>query len=507
MTKKRTDQQKSEDVSRGAARRVLSEEFVVNSRENDFGLDFDVALTEDAITHQKITGTHFFLQLKSKQDTDEGPVAAVDLSTDDLEYFISKEMPVVLAIYDRSAEEFYWDIMHDYVWDNLTRPAWQDQSYCNIKIPTSQTFDDLEELKEAVVRSQRRIRSRRFQNIDEPPDGGITDLSSLGFYPVSEPRESFIEWTISDTVGTLFAFEAGITFTPIFLPVWTLPFEPESKSYTTRSRLHGDVEYLPTLIENLETSIRKHHGLEYQGWSIPVDLSREDSTYYLGSGGQNLQEALDGIEKETKRFGWIFLSNVDSGVVVYLLGGTIYDTGEYSFDLRRTINFVPNHFPFVTVEENGHTDFHPLNVNESFVMETEKWSTSFSDNYVGQNAPDANVQELPSGEIIGYLGDQPWERGVETTFRQRHGLTIVANRESFEDHNENIHPIIRDAAPWVGGIRTAPKGLDDRKEVKITEISLQGRREPLLPLESQIILFRLNIGLHQVDDLRMDKEA
>jgi hypothetical protein len=162
VAKKRSSNQQLEQASRGELISRL-DEFVVNSLDNDFGLDFQVTLTESGEdAHQEVQSINFYIQLKASEEFG-GERARFDLATDDLELYVETSQPVVLALYDDAADQFYWTVTQDYIWDTLNQknPEWREQDYNRIHVSKQNTFEDTEPLKDAVIASQKRIIRRQ----------------------------------------------------------------------------------------------------------------------------------------------------------------------------------------------------------------------------------------------------------------------------------------------------------------------------------------------------------
>ncbi|WP_042662845.1 DUF4365 domain-containing protein [Haloferax sp. ATB1] len=167
MTKKRSDNQRLEDLSRGKAQVLLSQ-FVVNELDNDFGLDLEVALTEqDTDDVQKVSAQNFYIQLKASSSF-EGDKAKFDIRTADLKFYIQQNIPVVLALYGEESDTFYWCVVQEYVWNKLERekPDWRRQTTCRIKVDKDYTFEDLDILNRTVEDVQKRILRRQSRGLD-----------------------------------------------------------------------------------------------------------------------------------------------------------------------------------------------------------------------------------------------------------------------------------------------------------------------------------------------------
>lgn len=183
MGKKRSDNQRLEDLSRAKAKAILSK-FVVNDLENDFGIDLEVALTEEDVDDvQEVQPQNFYIQLKSSHDFGDKDNAVWDPETTDLKFWIRQPIPVALALYCEKEDRIYWTIVQDYVWDKLdkSKPGWRRQDYCRVKVSKSQTLDQLDILEDAVIRCQNRIlrRHSRGLNIGEGVAFTPSDFSEM----------------------------------------------------------------------------------------------------------------------------------------------------------------------------------------------------------------------------------------------------------------------------------------------------------------------------------------
>lgn len=181
MAKKRSSNQQLEQASRGELLSRLAD-FVVNPLDNDFGLDFQVTLTEQDDDRQQVSSINFYIQLKASTGF-EGETAKLDLETDDLELYLKTSQPVVLAFYDDTVDTFYWTVAQDYIWDTLEdeNPGWRDQEYNRVKVPKNNTFEDTDSVRDAVIASQKRIIRRQNMGlgIGEGIHFSSVDLSEL----------------------------------------------------------------------------------------------------------------------------------------------------------------------------------------------------------------------------------------------------------------------------------------------------------------------------------------
>jgi len=180
--------------TRGEAHLNLQlERYVVNAYENDFGIDFEVNLTAETDVEgdnlQKVTGEHFFIQLKSSTGFDSDDSVYADLQTTHIEQYLGQPLPVVLAVYDDECEEIYWLVVQEFVWDELSHEneGWSEQTTVRIRIPRSQKLTDLNRLETAIKRTQNRI--IRNQSRDLSIGEGLS-FSPDDFTEIERQREN-----------------------------------------------------------------------------------------------------------------------------------------------------------------------------------------------------------------------------------------------------------------------------------------------------------------------------
>lgn len=156
------------DKGRGAFIKRLSRFSPNEFRDNDYGIDFVLTLTENNSEDNQLSTDDFYVQLKSsgKSSTDlrAGDDIFWDLKIDDLLFLHRRQLPTLLIIYEVETDTLYWENIQKYVWDVLDEDSkqWRQQVKKRIKINTQQTVDDnLNEIRNTIQDVQRRIILRR----------------------------------------------------------------------------------------------------------------------------------------------------------------------------------------------------------------------------------------------------------------------------------------------------------------------------------------------------------
>jgi len=164
MVKKRTIQQKLEDESKGVLL-TLFKDWIVNALNKDFGFDFEVRLTSPIDEKsQEVSEISFYVQNKSSiKSKDEKAVE--DLSVDDWALYLGQRIPVLIVKYDASNKKFYWEIAQDYLWDVIEKedPDWRRQK--TKRIALTKEISQLNEIKNAIIISQKRITRHHSLNL------------------------------------------------------------------------------------------------------------------------------------------------------------------------------------------------------------------------------------------------------------------------------------------------------------------------------------------------------
>lgn len=286
MAKKRSSNQQLEQASRGELLSRLNE-FVVNSLDNDFGLDFQITLTEQGEdAHQEVQSINFYIQLKASEEF-AGEQATFDLATDDLELYVKTSQPVVLALYDDAADQFYWKVMQDYIWDTLNNetPGWREQKYNRLHVSKQNTFEDTDALKDAVVASQKRIIRR--QNMGLGLGEGIhfssADLGELN----REISSSLLSFKGHSLIKSQELMQQGNTeeARETLVEVYNAPEKDEGKLKALVGLAHTynslEPEEAVTIIELSEKAINLAQDLDMDGLGYYTKIHKHQSELFI----------------------------------------------------------------------------------------------------------------------------------------------------------------------------------------------------------------------------------
>lgn len=149
----------------------LFSDWVVNSHdEEDFGFDFEIRPTEvgeDGFL--EVSPQNFYLQLKSSERYEGEEVVSTTLPVDDLtDDYLKTPIPVVLAVYERASDEFYWIIIQEYCWNNLdtAHEGWRSQKSITLKLERNRLIEakNMHVLRQELSLAQERISFRQYVN-------------------------------------------------------------------------------------------------------------------------------------------------------------------------------------------------------------------------------------------------------------------------------------------------------------------------------------------------------
>lgn len=327
-----------------------------------------------------------------------------------------------------------------------------------------------------------------------PPDICI-DVTRLGYYTLpNETKEPFVEWTVKK-FRAIYEWLETMWLPLILIPSPSIPFYT-SEVYTARTGWHGTRDKLLDILVNIENMIQKSYGIAYEAWTT----LKSSGTYISGCGAKNLKECIRNYD--INKFGWFLTAES----ICYLVMGEIYGRN-CELDVEGIITFIPNNFPFVSIDEIGRIMLEPLSVrkrsvNDSFIKEW-KWHPRINGNLWLEDVSDKELASLPAAQIIGYFGEKPKPRSYNSPLRAK-GLTLlrIINQDKFV----NPPPLISNADLLFSHIVTAPIGLDDLKEIKIIEMELNVLLLPQdLFHDLTIALFAINSCVNQSKSKRLEK--
>lgn len=324
-------------------------------------------------------------------------------------------------------------------------------------------------------------------------DSTVDDVSTLSFHRVDGTTASQTTISIDDVGQHQSWFEIAVTGHPVFVPVPVLPFHPDNPIYMTQTRRVFTAPEFSRAIRELEQQISRQHGLEHEVWSIDEEVTLESGVYNIGSGATHLDDAASSAveQSDSVDFAWVLFT----GTVVYTVVGR-FKEGHWYVTIRRDISFIPNHFPFVTLDEKGTASSTPLSVTEDSVSHGENWVSP--NTVTGEDPSEAALRGLPAAEIDGYLGVPPRERGFKTPFRQRTGSVVLSRTGDQTGLGGKKFPaFIQDMEPLVASVDQAPHGFNDQEEARITSMIVSGRAKSFTPGGGAVVLFNVSLALQQ----------
>lgn len=124
--------------------------WVLNPLYKDYALDYMVTIVENRI----VSNFDFYIQLKS---TDSIKIIEnfidFDIKTKFLKFYNQKPIPVLIILYDTNSERGYWLNIQKYIREilDVKKPKWKTQKYIRLKIPKTNTLNDLTSVKEEIV--------------------------------------------------------------------------------------------------------------------------------------------------------------------------------------------------------------------------------------------------------------------------------------------------------------------------------------------------------------------
>jgi len=333
------------------------------------------------------------------------------------------------------------------------------------------------------------------------PPHACVDTSQLGYYPIpDEEKRPFIKWTVKKP-GEIYRWLEAIWMPLIPIPLPAIPFWHSPEVYVARTSWHGDPERLLEILTDIEDKVQEAYGIGYEAWSAPLKGPRtylEDRVYISGCGAQNLQKCIE--SQDLNKFAWFIAAKSVSYIVI----GEIHER-HCEISVQGMINFIPNNFPFISIDEVGRVTPEPLPVNKMSIEDLVKeWRQKISEKLWLEDLPGEALTPLPSAQIIGYLGEKPKPRSYDFPFRAR-GLTVLEIRDS--DKLMNTPPLINNVNPLLCHVGSAPRGLNDLEEVKVVGTKLRTLLLPQYPIHDlTVVLFSINSYINQSKSYRLQKK-
>jgi len=112
----------------------VPDEWIYRKIDMDYGLDREIEI----VVNGKLTGKTLLVQLKSSASVDSSEeYVAFALETDKLQYYMERDVPVLLVVVDLKDEKCYALFIQEYVYEKLDiiRPSWRQQKTAVLEIP------------------------------------------------------------------------------------------------------------------------------------------------------------------------------------------------------------------------------------------------------------------------------------------------------------------------------------------------------------------------------------
>ncbi len=349
--------------------------------------------------------------------------------------------------------------------------------------------------------SQGEINRKFHPGAKKLPKHAQMDISQLGFYSsLDDSREPFIRWTIKNQ-GELYKW-LKLPYMPL-IPIPTMPFQYQSELYYSSTRWYGSYEKLPAIINNIENKLQDL-GISFEVWTVPLSGAKtylEDHHYISGCGANNLKRCLKEVHKNQRvtGFGWILFSSV-----IVIVTGEIHEK-HCDIKVQSIFNFIPNNFPFISIDGAGRVALEPLPANKMDWWKEDRVVEWKSKDILpdAEDISDELLVSAPSAHIKGYLGDTPRPRNYNFPFRTK-GLTLLEFTGSSDNSPEYDNPLLANTELIFCSLRSAPTGLNDLNEVRIGGMKLCALPfSQYLFHDFSLVLFDIECYVNQVKSYRM----
>lgn len=144
LTMKRTKKHVLETESRRALENLLPPEWIFRTKRPDYGIDIEIEIVED----EELTNKVLWVQLKATEDVRKGKIS-YKIKTSHLKYYEGCRLPVLILLWTKSENEFYYLFTQKYIREKLSvkNPSWRKQKTVVIKFDSKlSTTKDLQSI-------------------------------------------------------------------------------------------------------------------------------------------------------------------------------------------------------------------------------------------------------------------------------------------------------------------------------------------------------------------------
>ncbi len=131
--------------------RQVPDEWLYRKIELDYGLDREIEIAING----KLTGKTLLIQLKSSATIrKEDNLVKYSIETNKLQYYLERDVPVILILVDIQKEICYWLFVQEYIFENLNSKKlfWRKQKTVTIEIPMMNIwFNSIEKIKDIAI--------------------------------------------------------------------------------------------------------------------------------------------------------------------------------------------------------------------------------------------------------------------------------------------------------------------------------------------------------------------
>lgn len=180
MGRKERSQQQQIDINGVNLFEGMLRAWAVRQRKPDFRIDYVIEVMDDGI----YTGHEFGVQLKSRDGVQaKDGLVSQRVETSHLEYWLERyRSPLLIVTLDITTSTAYWLFIQEYADQGKLSADWKSKSRVTLKIPINQTFEDLQAVRDAVLKAE------KFMQLRNPPPMADIAQSNEQKYERLDPR-------------------------------------------------------------------------------------------------------------------------------------------------------------------------------------------------------------------------------------------------------------------------------------------------------------------------------
>jgi hypothetical protein len=173
----RPEKHQIDEAAQRILRNALPHDWVLRKKDPDYAIDYEIEI----VANEKLTGLCVATQLKGTKTLKlKRGFVTFSIKTHHLKYYVDKRRePVFLVVVDVTTATGYWLFLQQYALQDLAGKNWRSQAKISVRVPASQTLQDVEGLRHAAEEADKFMAGARPGGVTAALDGERRRIESL----------------------------------------------------------------------------------------------------------------------------------------------------------------------------------------------------------------------------------------------------------------------------------------------------------------------------------------